>query len=134
MAHNDVVYAVRRGRVTGIHETWDSCQDAVKGFSKPVWRKLLRWQAVDFLAFSGEDEARAYQRGLAAPDASAVGDQARARTRPKRKCRADAETAPPPCRTPTTAPAPHCARTGTVGNRGGNYPAPIPAYGANGAI
>lgn len=53
------VYAVRRGRQTGIFYTWDACKAAVAGFSGAVYKSFLT-----------EEEARAYLAG----DAACVGN------------------------------------------------------------
>ena len=49
------VYAVRKGKTTGIFYTWDACKAAVDGFSGAVYK-----------GFFTEEEARAYLEGEAA--------------------------------------------------------------------
>lgn len=46
------VYAVRKGRITGIFEDWDSCQQSVNGFS-----------GAEFKSFSNPQDAEAYLQG-----------------------------------------------------------------------
>lgn len=48
------VYAVRKGKVTGLFSTWDECKEAITGFSGAEYR-----------GFNSLDEAEAYLRGEA---------------------------------------------------------------------
>ena len=34
-------YAVKRGRKTGIFNTWSECYDSVMGYEKPIYRVLI---------------------------------------------------------------------------------------------
>ncbi|THH17906.1 hypothetical protein EW146_g2995 [Bondarzewia mesenterica] len=44
-------YAVKKGRVPGIYETWDECQVQVKGFSGPIFKKFHDLQSArDWIA------------------------------------------------------------------------------------
>lgn len=44
------VYAVRKGRVLGIFDTWDDCQESVKGFSGAEYKSFkTREEAIDYL-------------------------------------------------------------------------------------
>ena len=43
------VYAVRKGKKTGLFYTWDECKDAVSGYS-----------GAEYKGFASEDEARDY--------------------------------------------------------------------------
>ena len=54
------VYAVRRGKRTGVFRTWDECQEQVRGFS-----------GAEFKSFKAEDEANMYLYG-GTPDGLAV--------------------------------------------------------------
>lgn len=55
------VYAVKTGRVPGLYDTWDACQEQVKGFSGAEYQK-----------FKTEEEANAYLNGTAKKAPTAV--------------------------------------------------------------
>ena len=46
------VYAVRRGRVTGLFSSWDACSDAIRGYS-----------GAEYKGFNSEEQAKAYLEG-----------------------------------------------------------------------
>lgn len=46
------IYAVRRGRVTGLFNSWDACSDAIQGYS-----------GAEYKGFNSEEQARAYLDG-----------------------------------------------------------------------
>ena len=35
-----MVYAVARGRTTGVFDTWSACEKSVKGFSRALYKRL----------------------------------------------------------------------------------------------
>ena len=45
-----VVYGVRRGKKVGVYETWKECEEQIKGFPGPSFRKFYSNQdALDFV-------------------------------------------------------------------------------------
>ena len=48
------VYAVRRGKITGILEGWDACKEAVDGYP-----------GAEYKSFKSVEEAKAYMEGAA---------------------------------------------------------------------
>lgn len=61
------VYAVKKGRVPGIYQTWSECREQVDGFSGAVFKSFeKREEALDFLKNEKEiiqTEAKAYCDG-----------------------------------------------------------------------
>ncbi|CAG5123395.1 unnamed protein product [Candidula unifasciata] len=51
-------YAVKRGRVPGVYSTWSECENQVKGFPNPAFRKFLSYEAAyEFTALNASSNA-----------------------------------------------------------------------------
>lgn len=49
-------YAVRKGKKTGIFETWEECRESVSGYSCAEYKSFPTiWQAEEFLSGTGEE-------------------------------------------------------------------------------
>ena len=55
------VYAVRRGKVIGILDSWDACREAVEGYP-----------GAEYKSFKSLEEAKAYMEGTADTKGTAV--------------------------------------------------------------
>ena len=57
------IYAVKKGKKTGIFQTWDACKAAVNGYS-----------GAQYKSFFSEEEAQAYLNGTSNPMQSAMNE------------------------------------------------------------
>ncbi|KAI8877759.1 hypothetical protein K501DRAFT_163588, partial [Backusella circina FSU 941] len=76
-------YAVYRGRKAGVFETWDECQQQVKGFSKPVYRKFKTFAEASAFSKTGDFKDNKLVKKRVREEEDDVKEEKRPRTIPK---------------------------------------------------